>query len=535
MSDNELDELLSQLKDACKKNRHHSTNETNLSTVLKKIDVFINRRQMKQVNHHKRLEDLQRNLLLSESESSRNRLALEKKDFEVSQLHMMLNKAEQTSQTIIMKYDNEVHKLSQELSNFQQEYERLRATNKNNQDNRSMNEELNEITRLRELNKMLEIDNQRLYIENDHLKQMHGPTHHHEESNLREKSAALEKLINLLQRSNQQPLGDQAINKNFFEAKIITLENEIDFYKNRSDEQEIEIRRLGNELNTERERHKNELDICRKNISSDEIDKIRFLLNNSEQQCSLLRLEVQRLQTEKEILKVRLFEEKMIDSSTAGMNRELDNVDYENFICHEIEINIDQTNKLINSSNCHKKILQEKIQQLTNDINQLRNEKKTNNPNDLSVQIYHYNENILHAKREMNKLQMDITDKNTTIYNLHRKIECLEQALMISKQRMNAQLNEIEELRTRNQVIVSSIKTETQQNAVFTDGLFINNEGQRRLSVGLNKDLCTSSPIKSSDIHNYFHHFNNGTLPSTGVHYQNHERFSSDHRNLPSR
>ncbi|CAF5174647.1 unnamed protein product, partial [Rotaria magnacalcarata] len=83
------------------------------------------------------------------------------------------------------------------------------------------------------------------------------------------------------------------------------------------------------------------------------------------------------------------------------------------------------------------------------------------NPNDLSVQIYHYNENILHAKREMNKLQMDITDKNTTIYNLHRKIECLEQALMISKQRMNAQLNEIEELRTRNQVIVSSIKTET--------------------------------------------------------------------------
>ncbi|CAF4850676.1 unnamed protein product, partial [Rotaria socialis] len=48
MSDNELDELLSQLKDACKKNRHHSTNETNLSTVLKKIDVFINRRQMKQ-------------------------------------------------------------------------------------------------------------------------------------------------------------------------------------------------------------------------------------------------------------------------------------------------------------------------------------------------------------------------------------------------------------------------------------------------------------------------------------------------------
>lgn len=39
---------------------------------------------------------------------------------------------------------------------------------------------------------------------------------------------------------------------------------------------------------------------------------------------------------------------------------------------------------------------------------------------------------------------MEITDKNTVIYNLYRKIECLEQALIFSKQRMNAQLNEIE-------------------------------------------------------------------------------------------
>ena len=38
---------------------------------------------------------------------------------------------------------------------------------------------------------------------------------------------------------------------------------------------------------------------------------------------------------------------------------------------------------------------------------------------------------------------MEITDKNTIIYNLHRKIECFEQALTISKQRMNVQLNEI--------------------------------------------------------------------------------------------
>lgn len=44
----------------------------------------------------------------------------------------------------------------------------------------------------------------------------------------------------------------------------------------------------------------------------------------------------------------------------------------------------------------------------------------------------------------MNRLQMEITDKNTIIYNLYKKIECLEQALRISKQRMNAQLNEIE-------------------------------------------------------------------------------------------
>lgn len=44
----------------------------------------------------------------------------------------------------------------------------------------------------------------------------------------------------------------------------------------------------------------------------------------------------------------------------------------------------------------------------------------------------------------MNALQMEITDKNTVIYNLYRKIECLEQALAISQQRTSAQLNEIE-------------------------------------------------------------------------------------------
>jgi hypothetical protein len=38
---------------------------------------------MKLLNHQKRLDDLQRDLLISECESSRNRVALEKKDFEV--------------------------------------------------------------------------------------------------------------------------------------------------------------------------------------------------------------------------------------------------------------------------------------------------------------------------------------------------------------------------------------------------------------------------------------------------------------------
>lgn len=83
MSDNELDELLLQLKETCKKNRHHSSTENNLNTILKKLDVFINRRQMKLLNHQKRLDDLQRDLVFSECESSRNRAELEKKDFEV--------------------------------------------------------------------------------------------------------------------------------------------------------------------------------------------------------------------------------------------------------------------------------------------------------------------------------------------------------------------------------------------------------------------------------------------------------------------
>ncbi|CAF4188648.1 unnamed protein product [Rotaria sp. Silwood2] len=382
---------------------------------------------------------------------------------------------------------------------------------------------------------MLEIDNQRLYNENDQLKQTNCQTHNHEEIILREKNAQLEKLINSLQRSNQQPLCDQVIDSIGFESKIKILENDIDFYKRHSDQQEIEIRRLVNELNTEREQHKNELDTYRKNIISDEIQKLRSSLNNSEQQCNLLRLELQRLQTEKEILKVRLIEEKIIIDSPISEIKEIDNIDYDKFIRNELDINIDQTNKLINYSNCHKKILEEKIQQLTNDINQLKKDNKTSNVNDLSIQIYQYNENILHAKREMNKLQMEITDKNTIIYNLYKKIECLEQALMISKQRMNAQLNEIEELRSRNQMIASSIKKEIQHIPISIDGLSTDDEGQMRQSIDLNKNLCTSSPIKSADIHKYFCYFDSDISSSSGIRCQNHEQLLSDHRNFLSR
>jgi len=89
---------------------------------------------MKLLNHQKRLDALQRDLLLSECESSRNRVALEKKDFEVktymstiyfklyifsnikvNQLHMMLDKAEQTTQNIMTKYDNDVQKLTKQV------------------------------------------------------------------------------------------------------------------------------------------------------------------------------------------------------------------------------------------------------------------------------------------------------------------------------------------------------------------------------------------------------------------------------------
>ena len=110
--------------------------------------------------------------------------------------------------------------------------------------------------------------------------------------------------------------------------------------------------------------------------------------------------------------------------------------------------------------NRHKKIFEEKIHRLTNEINQLKKNKINvfnssyfsysfnglifKSLDDLSKEIYEYNENILHAKRETNKLQMEVTDKNTIIYNLYKKIECFEQALIISKQRMNAQLNEIQ-------------------------------------------------------------------------------------------
>lgn len=49
---------------------------------------------------------------------------------------------------------------------------------------------------------MLEIDNQRLYAENNHLKETNCQIHYSEETNLREKNVQLEKLIHSLQCSN---------------------------------------------------------------------------------------------------------------------------------------------------------------------------------------------------------------------------------------------------------------------------------------------------------------------------------------------
>ncbi len=53
-----------------------------MGSLLKKMDLLINRRQMKWVNNQKKIDDLQRDLLLKECESTRNRAALEKKDLE---------------------------------------------------------------------------------------------------------------------------------------------------------------------------------------------------------------------------------------------------------------------------------------------------------------------------------------------------------------------------------------------------------------------------------------------------------------------
>ncbi|CAF0969764.1 unnamed protein product [Adineta ricciae] len=447
MSDNELDELLLQLKDACKKSRHHSSNETNLNTTLKKIDVFINRRQMKLLNHQKRLEDLQRDLLVSECESSRNRVALERKHFEVNQLHMMLDKAEQTTQDIITKYDKEMQKLTHQLSNVQQECDRFKTIQTINQDDKSIKDVLTEIHRLREHNKMLEVDNQRLYIENDQLKQA--------------QNSPLQNLLDSLQRSN-------SVNPTLFESKVQSLEKDIQDYKQRTNQQ------------------------------SDEIEKLRLALHNSEQQCSSLRSELQTAQKEKEILKVHLLEQKFMESPSTDPKE----IDYEKFIRQELETNIGQANKLINYWNYHKESLEEKIRQLTSEITQL----KRNNVNDFSLQISQCNENVLHTKREMNVLHMEITDKNTIIYNLYRKIECLEQALTISKQRMNAQLHEIEELRSRNPMSTLTINRQIKQTSPFVDGILTDDEVQLRQSIDLDKNLFTSSPIKSTNIHKHFHH-----------------------------
>ena len=75
-------------------------------------------------------------------------------------------------------------------------------------------------------------------------------------------------------------------------------------------------------------------------------------------------MELQRVQTEKEILKVRLLEQKMTESPTTAPQyppfipvfvvfdqrvflRDIERNDYEKFIRNELAINIDQANRLI--------------------------------------------------------------------------------------------------------------------------------------------------------------------------------------------
>lgn len=388
MSDNELDELLSQLKETKKKSRHAPPNENHVHNLLKRIDVFINRRQMKLVHHQKRLDDLQRDLIHSESESSKNRVELEKKDFEVHQLHRMLNQAERTSEELMKKYDDEVKNLTEKLCNIQHDYERLKLTQKPKTND--------DFVRLRERNKMLEIENQRLYDENIALKTSKS--------------------------------------------------------------------------------------------SLNEREKLRSLFNQSEEKCRILRLELQRVETEKEILKVELVEEKFREKSPIE-RKNVVNPDYEQFLRQELQINLEQANKLIAFWNSHKENLEEKIRQLTNEVEKLTKEKKLQNLDDISIQLYQQNESVLNAKRDINQLKMELTDKNTTIYNLHRKIECLEQALAISKQRNANQMKEIEDLRSRHDQNV--------QNANFLDVQSTDDESRVRSSIDFKMNLRTSSPINS--------------------------------------
>ncbi|CAF4441180.1 unnamed protein product, partial [Adineta steineri] len=62
---------------------------------------------------------------------------------------------------------------------------------------------------------------------------------------------------------------------------------------------------------------------------------------NSEQQYNSLRLELQRIQTEKEILQIHLLEENLLKSPSTVF-KDFQNIDYENFIRKELETNIDQ-------------------------------------------------------------------------------------------------------------------------------------------------------------------------------------------------
>ncbi|CAF1107357.1 unnamed protein product [Didymodactylos carnosus] len=194
-------------------------------------------------------------------------------------------------------------------------------------------------------------------------------------------------------------------------------------------------------------------------------------------------------------------------------------------------------------------ILECKIKSLENDIDYYKRRSDDQNINDFSLQIRRCNEEVLNAKRDMNRLNFELNEKNTTIVNMHAKIECLENALKMSNQRMNAQLVEIEDLRSRNDDLLrkpaSSItiinharngsddelhqqRQQQQQRLSTTNGycsdvLASNNNNNDYFSSDLNNGFRTSSPVKSPDIPKYVHNLKKEYAASINLYQRDYE------------